>query len=218
MSEDSTKMSSKDINTFKKLAKCYENKQFRNGLRFAKLILANPKCVNHAETIAYKGMCLNGIGRNEEALNVVKTAIKSDLKCPLAWRAYALVVRSERKYEEAVKCFKNALKLDRENLDNWRDLSVLQIHLRDLESLKESRQTICQLKPDLRASWAGLAMSYHLTGDFEQAREILSNLTQRQGQVDRGVVSQFMKHMFNKKMSYDYEHSELLLYENMVIR
>ena len=60
-------MSSKDVNTFKKLAKCYENKQFRNGLRFAKLILANSKCVNHAETNAYKGMCLSGIGRNEEA-------------------------------------------------------------------------------------------------------------------------------------------------------
>ena len=218
MSADNSMMSSKDVNTFKKLAKCYESKQFRNGLRFAKLILANSKCVNHAETIAYKGMCLSGIGRNEEALEVVKNAVKIDLRCALAWRAYGLVLRAERKYEEAVKCFRNALKIDRDNLDNWRDLSVIQIQLRDLESLKESRQAICQLKPGLRASWAGLAMSYHLTGDFEMARHILNNFTQRQSKVDREVVSQFMKHVLNNKMSYDYEHSELLLYENMVIR
>ena len=36
--------------------------------------------------------------------------------------------------------------------------------------------------------------------------------------VNREVVGQFMKQMFNKKVNYDYEHSELLLYQNMVIR
>ena len=217
MNSSENKLSSKDAANFKRLVKCHEEKQYKNGLRLAKQILANSKCAKHAETIAYRGMCLNGLGRQDEALEAVKTAIKCDLKCSLAWRAYGLVVRSERKYEEAVKCFRNALKIDKEDLDSWRDLSVLQIQMRDLDGLKESRQEICKLKPQ-RASWAGLAMSYHLTGDFDTALAILDGFRRNQSNVNREVVGQFMKQMFNKKVNYDYEHSELLLYQNMVIR
>ena len=212
------KLSSKDAAIFKRLVKCYDEKQYKNGLRVAKQMLSNSKSGKHSETIAYKALCLNGLGRNDEALEEVKSAIKYDLKCAIAWRAYGLVVRSQRKYEESVKCFRNALKIEKDNLDNWRDLSVLQIQLRDLEGLKESRQIICQLKPTQRASWAGLAMSYHLTGDFDMALNLLENFLKSRQDVNRELVGEFMKKMFNKKLNYDYEHSELLLYQNMVIR
>ena len=128
-----------------------------------------------------------------------------------------MTVRSERKYEEAVKCLKNALKLSRDDLDCWRDLSVLQIHMRDLEGFKESRQAICQLKPTQRSSWVSLALSYHLTGDFSTALDMLQTFTSSQP-ANRELVGQFMKKMFRNKINYDYEQSELLLYQNMIIR
>ena len=211
------KLSAKEAGMYKKLVKCYEEKQYKNGLRLAKQILANSKCGSNAETIAYKGLCLNALERTDEALEAVKLAIKSDLKSSLAWRAYGIVTRSQRKYEESVKCFRNTLKIDKNNLENWRDLSVLQIQLRDLEGLKESKHAICELKPTHRAM-AGLAMSYHLTGEFSMALKLLEDLCQKQKNVNRELVGEFMKKMFNKKNHYDIEHSELLMYQNMVIR
>lgn len=34
---------SKELGLFKKILKCYELKQYRNGIKFAKQILSNPK-------------------------------------------------------------------------------------------------------------------------------------------------------------------------------
>ena len=212
------KLANKEAGMLKRLNKCYEEKQFKSGLRLAKQILSASRTCKHVETLSYKALCLTGLGRGEEALEVVKAAIKLDIKSPPAWRAYALTLRSQRKYEEAVKCFKNALKLNREDLDCWRDLSVLQIHMRDLEGFKESRQAICQLKPTQKTSWVSLALSYHLSGEFEIALELLDTFRSSQKHVDRELVGHFMKKMFSKKLNYDYEHSELLLYQNMVIR
>ncbi|VDL90795.1 unnamed protein product [Schistocephalus solidus] len=45
-------------------------------------------------------------------------------------------MKSDRKYEEAIRCYIQALKLDPNNLQVLRDLSVLQMHTRDLEGCK----------------------------------------------------------------------------------
>ena len=44
--------------------------------------------------------------------------------------------RSDKKYDEAIKCYRNALKFDPENIQILRDLSLLQIQMRDLEGYK----------------------------------------------------------------------------------
>jgi len=208
----------KEAAAFKRLMKCYEDKQYKNGLRFAKQILGNSKTSEHGETLSIRGLLLLGLGKKEEALDSVKKGLKSDLKSHVCWHSYGLVNRSERKYEEAIKCFRNALRFDPENTTALRDLSVLQVHTRDLEGYKDSRHQMFQLKPTQRASWSGLAMSYHLAGDYEMAAQILEEFRKSQKNVNRELVGHFMKKMFDKKNDYDYEHSELLLYQNMVIQ
>ncbi|XP_008592012.1 PREDICTED: N-alpha-acetyltransferase 16, NatA auxiliary subunit-like, partial [Galeopterus variegatus] len=52
------------------------------------------------------------------------------------WHVYGLLQRSDKKYDEAIKCYRNALKLDKNNLQILRDLSLLQIHMRDLEGYR----------------------------------------------------------------------------------
>ena len=54
------------------LQKCYEQKQYKNGLKFAKQILSNPKFSEHGETLAMKGLTLNCLGRKEEAYEFVR--------------------------------------------------------------------------------------------------------------------------------------------------
>lgn len=60
------------------------------------------------------------------------------LNLALGWHVYGLLQRSDKKYDEAIKCYRNALKLDKDNLQILRDLSLLQIQMRDLEGYRVS--------------------------------------------------------------------------------
>jgi peptide alpha-N-acetyltransferase len=41
-----------------------------------------------------------------------------------------LLYRSDREYREAIKCYRNALRIDPDNLEILRDLSLLQVIMR----------------------------------------------------------------------------------------
>ena len=118
------------------LQKSYEQKQYKNGLKFAKQILSNPKFSEHGETLAMKGLTLNCLGRKEEAYDYVRRGLRNDLKSHVCWHVYGLLQRSDKKYDEAIKCYRNALKWEPENIQILRDLSLLQVQMRDLEGYK----------------------------------------------------------------------------------
>lgn len=191
----------KESALFRKILKCYEMKQYKNGLKLAKQILTNPKFTEHGETLAMKGLTLNCLGRKEEAYDYVRRGLRNDLKSHVCWHVYGLLQRSDKKYEEAIKCYRNALKWEKDNIQILRDLSLLQIQMRDLEGYRETRHQLFKLRPSQHASWIGFAMSYHLLGDYETANNILETFRSSQ------TVE-----------NYDYKHSELLLYQNQVIQ
>ncbi|VEN54859.1 unnamed protein product, partial [Callosobruchus maculatus] len=187
---------------FKRILKCYEHKLYKNGLKFAKQILSNPKFSEHGETLAMKGLTLNCLGRKEEAYEYVRRGLRNDLKSHVCWHVYGLLQRSDKKYDEAIKCYRNALKWEKDNIQILRDLSLLQIQMRDLEGYRDTRYQLLMLRPTQRASWIGYAMSFHLLEDYKNALSILETFLDQQQQPS----------------NFDYEHSELLLYQNMVIQ
>ncbi|XP_058526671.1 N-alpha-acetyltransferase 16, NatA auxiliary subunit isoform X2 [Ochotona princeps] len=126
----------KESNLFKRVLKCYEQKQYKNGLKFCKMILSNPKFAEHGETLAMKGLTLNCLGKKEAAYEFVRKGLRNDVKSHVCWHVYGLLQRSDKKYDEAIKCYRNALKLDKDNLQILRDLSLLQIQMRDLEGYR----------------------------------------------------------------------------------
>ncbi|KAL1129941.1 hypothetical protein AAG570_012885 [Ranatra chinensis] len=191
----------KENSLFKRILKCYEYKLYKNGLKFAKQILSNPKYAEHGETLAMKGLTLNCLGRKEEAYEYVRRGLRNDLKSHVCWHVYGLLQRSDKKYDEAIKCFRNALKWEKDNIQILRDLSFLQIQMRDLEGYRDTRYQLFMLRPIQRVSWIGFAMAYHLLKDYDMALKILDSFR-------RTLISGV----------YDYEHSELLLYQNMVIQ
>ncbi|XP_015440387.1 PREDICTED: N-alpha-acetyltransferase 15, NatA auxiliary subunit [Dufourea novaeangliae] len=190
----------KENTLFKRILKCYEHKQYKNGIKFAKQILSNPKFSEHGETLAMKGLTLNCLGRKEEAYDHVRRGLRNDLQSHVCWHVYGLLQRSDKKYDEAIKCYRNALKWDKDNIQILRDLSLLQIQMRDLEGYKDTRYQLFMLRPTQRASWIGFAISYHLLKDYEMALKILDTFRN------------------SPMICYDYEQSELLLYQNMVIQ
>ncbi|KAM6448188.1 N-alpha-acetyltransferase 16, NatA auxiliary subunit [Liasis olivaceus] len=193
----------KESNLFKRILKCYEQKQYRNGLKFCKMILSNPKFAEHGETLAMKGLTLNCLGKKEEAYEFVRKGLRNDVKSHVCWHVYGLLQRSDKKYDEAIKCYRNALKLDKDNLQILRDLSLLQIQMRDLEGYRETRYQLLQLRPTQRASWIGYAIAYHLLKDYDMALKLLEEFRKTQ-QVPPNKI--------------DYEYSELILYQNQVMR
>ncbi|XP_069323041.1 N-alpha-acetyltransferase 16, NatA auxiliary subunit-like [Eulemur rufifrons] len=131
-----TQLPPKESSLFKGILKCYKQKQYKNGLKFCKMILSNPKFAEHGETLAVKGLTLNCLGK-KEAYEFVHKGLHNDVKSHVCWRVYGLLQRSDKKYDEAIKCYQNTLKLGKDNLQILRDLSLLQIQMRDFEGYRQ---------------------------------------------------------------------------------
>jgi len=54
-----------------------------------------------------------------------------------------------------------------------RDAAHLQTQLRLYDGLVDTRFSLLKLRPNLRQNWIGLALAYHLNGNFIEARRVL---------------------------------------------
>ncbi|KAK1282040.1 hypothetical protein QJS10_CPB22g00985 [Acorus calamus] len=117
----------KEANLFKVIVKSYETKQYKKGLKAADAILK--KYPEHGETLSMKGLTLNCMDRKTEAYELVRRGLKNDLKSHVCWHVYGLLYRSDREYREAIKCYRNALRIDPNNIEILRDLSLLQLFI-----------------------------------------------------------------------------------------
>ncbi|KAB1218605.1 N-alpha-acetyltransferase 16, NatA auxiliary subunit [Morella rubra] len=161
----------KEANLFKLIVKSYETKQYKKGLKAADAILK--KFPDHGETLAMKGLTLNCMDRKTEAYDLVRQGLKNDLKSHVCWHVYGLLYRSDREYREAIKCYRNALRIDPDNIEILRDLSLLQAQMRDLSGFVQTRQQLLSLKPNHRMNWIGFAVAHHLNSNASKAVEIL---------------------------------------------
>mmetsp|Transcript_28646 Transcript_28646/g.46406 ORF Transcript_28646/g.46406 Transcript_28646/m.46406 type:complete len:923 (-) Transcript_28646:67-2835(-) len=188
----------KENTLFKSIVRCYETKQYKKGLKAAETILK--KFPDHGETLAMKGLTLNCLNRKQEGYEYVRRGLKSDLKSHVCWHVYGLLYRSDRDYNEAIKCYRNALKLDKDNLQILRDLGLLQIQMRDVRGFIETKRTLLTLKPNNRNHWIGFVVAQHMGGFFRRAVDVLNAY--------QGTLDEILKP--------DYENSEMLLYKTMI--
>ncbi|CAN1836317.1 N-terminal acetyltransferase A complex auxiliary subunit NAA15 [Linum perenne] len=155
----------KEANLFKLIVKSYETKQYKKGLKAADAILK--KFPDHGETLSMKGLTLNCMDRKPEAYELVRLGLKNDLKSHVCWHVYGLLYRSDREYREAIKSYRNALRIDPDNIEILRDLSLLQAQMRDLAGFVQTRQQLLTLKPNHRMNWIGFAVAHHLNSNLK---------------------------------------------------
>jgi len=191
----------KDQAVFRSIVKFYETKQYKKGVKAADSILK--KHPDHGETLCMKGLTISYLDKKEEAYDLVRKGLKNDLKSHVCWHVFGLLYRQDRDYYEAVKCYRQALRIDPENIQILRDLSVLQIHGRDLVGFAETRRKLLQAKPSNRLNWVGYAIAEHLCKSFEFAWTCIDNYENSFKEQD-GSVS-------------DYENSELHLYKATIM-
>jgi tetratricopeptide (TPR) repeat protein len=149
-----------------------------------------------------KALILNTQGHNEEAFALGKEALRNDMKSHVCWHVYGLLYRSQKNYEESIKAYKFALKLEPESQQIQRDLALLQIQMRDYSGYVVSRRTMLQARPQLRANWSALAIAQHLAGDLDGAEKTLT------------AYEESLKSPPSKS---DIEHQEAILYKNTII-
>lgn len=170
------------------------------GLKAAEQILR--KHPTHGDTQAMKALILNSQGQGDEAFALCKLALKNDMKSHICWHVYGLLWRSVKNYEEAIKAYKFALRIEPNSLNILRDLALLQCQIRDYDGYIESRRKMLQERPQLRQNWTALAVAYHLAGNLSEAENILVK------------YEETLKQTPSKS---DLEHSEATLYKNSII-
>jgi len=194
----------KEADLFKAVVKFYECKQYKKGIKAADNILK--KFPNHGETLCMKGLTLNFMNNKtkSEAHEYVRKGLMHDMRSHVCWHVFGLLHRSDRNYNEAIKAYKQALRIDPDNLQILRDLSLLQIQMRDLHGFVKTRHTILTLKPNNKIHWLAFALSKNLIGDNEGALNVidiyLSTLSDTSPDKNKG-----------------FESSELSLYKNTLL-
>lgn len=103
-------------------------------------------------------------------------------------------------YGQAIKCYLNALRIDPENVQILRDLSLLQMQMRDTPGYEETRRKILVMQSAQRINWISYSVGAYLNGHVQSALSILdtyqSTLT-----LERSI-----------------EHSEMLMYKLRLVR
>ncbi|CDO77958.1 hypothetical protein BN946_scf184971.g8 [Trametes cinnabarina] len=190
---------SKESALFKEVLHYYEDRQLKKGLKAADTILK--KFPNHGETLCMKGLILTHMGRRDEGLELVKQGIRFDLTSHICWHVFGLIQKGQKKYEEALKSYTQALRFDKDNMNILRDAAHLQTQLRQYDALVETRHTLLRLRPQLRQNWIALAVAYTLSGNLTEAKHVLE---------------QFERIVKNVP-DYDVEMSEILLYHVRIL-
>jgi len=193
-------LSAKESSLFRQVIRNYEDKQYKRGLKAAEQILKkNPK---HGDTMAMKALILNQQGKTEEAFALGKEALTADMKSHICWHVYGLLYRHQKNFEEAIKAYKFALRLEPESAQIQRDLALLQAQMRDYQGYIQSRTAMLQARPQVRQNWSALAIAHHLAGDLAQAEKVLTS---------------YEESLKTPPSKTDLEHSKALKYKNYII-
>jgi tetratricopeptide (TPR) repeat protein len=122
----------------------------------------------------------------------------------VCWHVYGLIYRSERNYNEAIKAYKQALRIDIGNIQILKDLGLLQIQMRDLDGFTKTQHEILELKPNLKGNWLSFALGKHMQEDPQGAVGVIDTFlsTLEEGSVD---------------LEKNFETSELAMYKNSII-
>ncbi|KAI1423372.1 tetratricopeptide [Xylaria sp. FL1777] len=193
-------LSSKENALFRQVIRNYEEKQYKRGLKAAEQILK--KTPKHGDTLAMKALIINSLGKTDEAFALAKEALTADMKSHICWHVYGLLYRHQKNFEEAIKAYKFALKLEPGSPQIQRDLAYLQIQMRDFQGYIQSRTAMLQAKSQLRQNWTALAVAHHLAGDLAQAEKVLTT---------------YEESLKSPPSHTDYENSEALMYKNAII-
>ena len=158
-----------------------KNKDYDNAEKFFhNVLLNNPRftrAVYQLASLYFK------TGKNRKAINVLTEALELDKKSYL-FNLLGLIYLHKFKLEDAQQCFKNAIKIDPENINAWINLSDVYLKANNFESSKNCLKEALDLanknnieKSDAKylAIWINLSNCYENEGNLDFALYCLNN-------------------------------------------
>ena len=149
-----------------------------------------------------KALIISNMGQQEEAFVLAKEALKNDMKSHVCWHVYGLLYRTDKNYEEAIKAYRFALRIEPDSQPIQRDLALLQMQMRDYQGYIQSRNAMLQARPAFRQNWTALAIAHHLSGDLDEAEKVLTT---------------YEDTLKTTPHVADMEHTEAVLYKNAIL-
>eukprot|EP01132_Coremiostelium_polycephalum_P002779 gene2779-3454_t len=164
-------LSSKDQAALKNISKLFDEKKYKKGLKAADEFLKTHP--TNVDAQCFKCLTVYNMGKKDEAHEIAKKVLRTNLSSSMAWHTLGFLHKQERNFTEALKCFKNAHKYNKESSQIIKDLSNVQIYLRDLSGYRESYAALLTMLPNQKGHWIGLIVAYHLLGNYKQALLVL---------------------------------------------
>ena len=137
-----------------------------------KIIAKNPK---DDQALSLKGLSYLYLKKPEEGEKIIKEAIKVNMKSAVAWHFYALFHKEQGNYSQAMKSYNRALKQAPTNFNIIRDLSYMQLYLRQLNSFVETCRLGIDNKPGVLLNWVSFAFGCTLIKDYRSALTALKS-------------------------------------------
>ena len=138
-----------------------------------RMISKNPK---DDQALALKGLNYYFIQKPELGEQILKQALKANFKSPVAWHFYAIFHKEKGNYSQAMKSYNKALNFAPTNFNIIRDLSYMQLYLRQLDSFVQTCKLGVENKPGMLINWVTLAFSYSLVKDYKSALAALNSV------------------------------------------
>ncbi|KAG9311775.1 NMDA receptor-regulated protein 1-domain-containing protein [Chiua virens] len=167
-------LAQKERKLFSELLQAYEQKQLSKGRKIADQILK--KYPQHGETMCMKGLVMVHLGERDAGIALIREGMRKDLQSHICWHVWALIQKGGHNYEEALKSYTMALKIDKDNFNIIRETSILQTHTRQYDALVESRTSMLRLRPYVRVHWLGVATAHRLAGNIAEARRYMDHI------------------------------------------
>ncbi|GAA6062023.1 hypothetical protein JCM10212_005456 [Sporobolomyces blumeae] len=184
---------------FRQVLGHYEAKEYQDGLDKAEQILKNHP--DHGESLCMKGLFLCCLDQRPQGYEEIKRGVANDQGSHIVWHVYALAFRADKRWEEALDCYKKACEIEKDSLNLLTDLSTLTIHLRRYDEYVDVRRSILRTQPRFRRNWLALAVAQYLARRYADASLTLTHYENMLREMPKG----------------DVEHGEVLLFHAQVL-
>lgn len=145
---------------FKKADRLFQKKLYKQAMKNCELILK--KNEKHGETVALKAAIMGRMAetdeQKQEAIDLCKRGVQLDLSCKNSWVHLARMYKAAMRYDDAIKSFKMALRLAKQQPEKnefRRELTHLLAQTRNWQELADTRRQLQLDNREMIIHWIG---------------------------------------------------------------
>jgi len=138
---------------------------------------------NSEEAVTMLAYLYNDLGDNNHATDVLSSIPKSERSAKL-YAALGYTYEQQKQYKNAIDAYRNAMELDRDNLDAIRGLAENLLNDGQTEAALEQYKVIADANPEDAQTYIRIAEIYRKQGKFELA---LTNLKRAESMVQDSI-------------------------------